>query len=564
MADTKPPEQSDASQESEFVIDRTVSLLDQHAILKRQAEKIRESEKEKLLREELKILESIKAGKALKAATELAKGIIYDKPLKSGWRAARVARHRLDEEIDIIRKEYDIVVEGDKIPPLCKSFQEMKLPRAIIRELRRRDIKQPNYFQMQALPVILSGRDMIGIATTGSGKTLVFTIPLMMFCIEQEKSLPFVENEGPFGLILCPSRDLAEQTYKDICMFRDNIQEDLRVRLSVCLCIGGLSKNDPRISMREGCHIMVATPGRLKDNLKRRQFNLDICRYMCLDEADRMLDNFEQELRDIFTYFKYQRQTLFFSATMPRNIQNFAMSAMVKPVTVNVSGRAGAANKKIQQDVIYVRHDNETKLYYLLKAIEKTGPPVIIFAKRPQDVDKIYEDLLCKGLRVVAIHGQKDQEDRSSAVDDFRAGVRDVLVATDVASKGLDFKEIKHVINYDMPADIEDYTHRIGRTGRRGEKGLATTFINKHVDESTLMDLRALLLEADQRVPDFLNLIQLETERTMDLTDNEKGCIFCGGLGHRVTACPKLRGEQAKKAPAESATKDPLAKDGDY
>lgn len=558
------PGESHASNERNSVdphdiIDRHASLLDQHALLKKKADQIKVSERERLRREESKLLEEVTAERALMAAAELAKGIKYDKPLRTGWRPSQEARHRDESKCAKIRDKYEIIVEGSNIPPICRTFEEMKLPKTLINELRKRDIKEPNPFQMQGLPVLFSGRDMIGIASTGSGKTLVFTLPLVMFCLEQQIALPFVENEGPFGLILCPSRDLAEQTYKDICGFRDTIERDLRVRLNVCLCIGGVSRSDQRNSLRGGCHMMVATPGRLLDNLEKRIFNLDVCRYMCLDEADRMLDNFEEELRTVFTYFKYQRQTVFFSATMPRKIQNFALSAMVEPVTVNVSGRAGAANKRIQQDVEYVKQ--EAKLPHLLTAIDKTGPPVMIFARRPQDVDSIHEYLLLKGLSVAAIHGQKAQEDRSQAVDEFRSGDKDILVATDVASKGLDFKEIKHVINFDMPPDIEDYTHRIGRTGRRGQRGLATTFINKQCDESTLLDLKALLLEAGQKVPEFLKLMQSEAERLLDLNDDEKGCAYCGGLGHRIGNCPKLEATQAKQTQG-IGKKDLLASGG--
>lgn len=528
--------------------DRSISLLDQHALLKKEAEKMKVSERERMRREESKMLETVTAERALMAASELAKGIRYDKPLKTGWRPVYNVRHRSESDNDKIRKKQEIIVEGNNIPAPCTTFEEMKLPRTIIKELNRREIKHPNSFQMQGLPVLFSGRDMVGIASTGSGKTLVFTLPLVMYCLEQETSIPFIENEGPYGLILCPSRDLAEQTYKDICGFRDMIEKDIRIRLNISLCIGGVSKNDQRNSMKGGCHIMVATPGRLIDNLNRNFFNLDICRYLCLDEADRMLDNFEEELRKIFTFFKYQRQTVFFSATMPKKIQNFALSAMVEPVTVNVSGRAGAANKRIKQDVEYVKQ--EAKLAHLLLAIDKTGPPVIIFARRPTDVDDIHEYLLLKGLSVAAIHGQKHQEERSLAVDEFRNKTKDILVATDVASKGLDFKEIKHVINYDMPAEIEDYTHRIGRTGRRGEQGLATTFVNKQVDESTLLDLKALLLEAGQKLPRFLELMQSEAERLLDLDDSDKGCSYCGGLGHRIGNCPKLEANQTKQTQA--------------
>lgn len=553
----KPPSPDVASDFPEG--SRNISLLDQYALLKKKAEEMKESERERLRREEMAIMQRVTRDRALMAAAELAKGIRYEKPLKSSWRPPRHVRHRAEKENEKIRKKNEIVVEGKNIPPPCVTFVEMKLPKTIIKELERRDIREPNPFQMQGLPVLLTARDMIGIASTGSGKTLVFTLPLLMFCIEQQVSLPFRDNEGPYGLILCPSRDLAEQTYKDICTFRDTVEKDLRIRLNVNLCIGGVSRNDQRNSIRGGCHVMVATPGRLLDNLKRRLFNLDICRYMCLDEADRMLDNFEEELRTVFTYFRFQRQTVFFSATMPRKIQNFALSAMVDPVTVNVSGRAGAANKRIQQDIEYVKQ--EAKLPHLLLAINKTGPPVIIFAKRPQDVDLIHEFLLLKGLSVAAIHGQKHQDERSLAVEEFRMKKKDILLATDVASKGLDFKEIKHVINFDMPADIEDYTHRIGRTGRRGEKGLATTFINKHVDESTLLDLKALLLEAGQKVPAFLSLVQSEAEKSMDLNENEKGCAYCGGLGHRIGNCPKLEATQAKQSQS-IGKKDFLANGG--
>lgn len=539
---------------NELKIDRQLSLLDQHALLKKEAEKIKESERELLRRKEAELLATVQAEQALMAASELAKGVRYDKPLKSGWRPACRVRHRHESENEKIRKKHEIIVEGPDIPAPCPTFQDMKLPQVIVDELTNRGITGPNPFQMQALPVLFSGRDMIGIASTGSGKTLVFELPLIMFCLEQQVKMAFIENEGPYGLIICPSRDLAEQTYKDFCRLTEAIYTNLKIQLNVCLCIGGVSRNDQRNAMRSGCHIMVATPGRLLDNLKGNLFNLDICRYLCLDEADRMLDNFEEELRKVFTYFKNQRQTVFFSATMPRKIQNFALSAMVQPVTVNVSGRAGAANKRIRQDVEYVKQ--EAKLCHLLTAIDKTGPPVIIFARRPQDVDSIHEFLLLKGLSVSAIHGQKHQDDRSQAVDDFRAKKSDILVATDVASKGLDFADIKHVINYDMPPAIEDYTHRIGRTGRRGEKGIATTFINKQDDEATLLDLKALLIEAKQNVPPVLSFLQSEAE--VGMNDDEKGCAYCGGLGHRIFACPKLEANQAKQT-QEIKSKDLLS-----
>ena len=183
-----------------------------------------------------------------------------------------------------------------------------------------------------------------------------------------------------------------------------------------------------------------------------------MCRYLVLDEADRMVDlGFEEDVRKIFSYFKSQRQTLLFSATMPVKIQNFATSALVNPVTVNV-GRAGAASANITQHVAYVLP--EERLSHLLDSIQKTGPPVLIFSEKKSEVDEIHEFLLLKGLDAVAIHGGKDQEDRRWSLRQFREGKQDVLIATDIASKGLDLENIQHVINFDMPEDIENYVHR--------------------------------------------------------------------------------------------------------
>jgi len=196
---------------------------------------------------------------------------------------------------------------------------------------------------------------------------------------------------------------------------------------------------------------------------------------------------FEDDIKEVFDHFKDQRQTLLFSATMPQKIQNFAKNALVKPVTVNV-GRAGAANLDVIQEVEYVKED--ARIIYLLECLQKTPPPVLISCENKADVDYIHEYLLLKGVEAVAIHGGKDQEERHNAIDFFKSGKKDVLVATDVASKGLDFPDIQHVINYDMPAEIET--------------GIATTFINKNQTETTLLDLKHLLKEAKQRIPPVL------------------------------------------------------------
>jgi len=296
--------------------------------------------------------------------------------------------------------------------------------------------------------------------------------------------------------------------------------------------------------INNGLHMVIACPGRLNDMLKNKRFNLEMCKYLALDEADRMIDlGFEEEIRTTFDFFKGQRQTVLFSATMPKKIQDFAMESLVKPIVINV-GRAGAANLDVIQEVEYVK--TEAKIVYLLECLEKTAPPVLIFSSNQADVDDIHMYLLLKGVDAVAIHGGKDQSERTRAITEFKAGTKDVLVATDVASKGLDFPDIQHVINYDMPKEIEDYVHRIGRTGRCGKTGVATSFINRECSETLLLDLKHLLKEAKQKIPPVLMTLSDPSDAYQQV-GGVKGCAFCGGLGHRVTDCPKLAEQQRSK-----------------
>lgn len=522
-----------------------IPLLDQHTELRKLAEAKKVSAVEKQLKKEEEILEIVAEKKALMGVSELAKGIQYRDPIKTSWRPPRYILQRPSVTHEKLRSSLRILVEGEDIPPPLKTFREMKFHEGIIAGLKEKHIKHPTPIQIQGIPTVLSGRDMIGIAFTGSGKTLVFVLPLIMFCLEQEVKLPFIKDEGPYGLIICPSRELAKQTYDIIQHYSNSLCKHGMPLIRSCLAIGGVPVTESLEVIQKGVHIMVATPGRLMDMLGKKIVKLTVCRYLCMDEADRMIDlGFEEDVRTIFSYFKGQRQTLLFSATMPKKIQNFARSALVKPITINV-GRAGAASMNVVQDVEYVKQ--EAKIVYLLECLQRTPPPVLIFAEKKQDVDAIHEYLLLKGVEAVAIHGGKDQEERSRSVEAFRKQAKDVLVATDVASKGLDFPDIQHVINYDMPDDVENYVHRIGRTGRSGNKGLATTFINKSNDESVLLDLKHLLMEAKQKVPTFLADLCSESEKYLVL-GGEHGCSYCGGLGHRITDCPKLEALQNKQA----------------
>ena len=497
-----------------------VSLLDRVAQLQKQMsteERMRlaqQEEETRILREATKVSHN-----ALLGASEIAHDTKYTRPMPSTWTIPHHLRTVPDATFEAIRREWHMQVQGTNVPPPMKRFGDMRLPLPILHYLHDvKHITKPTPIQVQGLPVALAGRDMIGIAFTGSGKTLTFSLPLVMIALEEELRMPLVPHEGPVGIILAPSRELARQTYdlvQELCqaLQTTSTKSDSRLEdrptypvLRSQLMIGGESVRDQvEVVRTQGVHCIVAPPGRLRDVLKRRQIHLINCRYICLDEADRMLDmGFDEEVGEIMNYFTHQRQTLLFSATFPKKFQDFAQQTLVQPIIVNV-GRAGAANLDVIQEVEYVKE--EAKMVYLLHCLQKTAPPVIIFCERTSSVDDIYEYLLLKGVESVSIHGGKDQEERNDAIQQFKAGQKDVLIATDIAAKGLDFPAIQHVINYDMPHEIENYVHRIGRTGRAGKTGVATTFINKSCDETTLLDLKALLQEAKQRIPPVLMML---------------------------------------------------------
>lgn len=507
---------------------------------------------QKIKEEEQRLLEETKRAQktALLSHAEKAKGLKYTEPMPSTWKPPSQKRKITEEENDKIRNKLHILIDGEEIPPPIQSFKQMRFPKPILDGLLAKGIVNPTPIQVQGLTCAMAGRDMIGIAFTGSGKTMTFTLPIIMFSLEEELKLPLKSKEGPIGMIICPSRELARQTYDVIEHFKEYLTKAKYPELRTLLAIGGVKRKEQMDIINQGFHMVVATPGRLNDYLNKREIYLNICKYICLDEADRMMDvGFDEDVQNIFSYFKYQRQTLLFSATMPKKIQDFAHESLVKPIIVNV-GRAGAASLDVIQEVEFVKPDQ--KMVYLLECLQKTAPPVIVFSQRTGEVDDIQEYLMIKGVAAVSIHGQKDQEERSEAMRDFRAGKKDVLVATDIAAKGIDLPSIQHVINFDMPDEIENYIHRIGRTGRSGKTGVATTFINNTIDKSILLDLKGLLTEAKQRMPPILNmLVDPSDQNAMDeAPTGGRACAFCGGLGHRISNCPKILKDQRKLNPA--------------
>jgi ATP-dependent RNA helicase DDX41 len=556
---TTTPPTSSVSVVVESLVDQAAKLQTKLSTVDR-TELARHEEEARILRE---ASQQVKKQSALQTAKDVAAGVVYTDPLPTTWRPPQRILALGEVVWNKIRAEWHIDVSGRDIPPPIKRFVDLKLPAPILAVLKAKNILRPTPIQIQGLPAALASRDMCGIAFTGSGKSLAFSIPMVMRALEEEMRMPLMAGEGPVGIVLAPSRELARQTHDlvhDLCQSfgaaASQTQPHVRYpQMRSQLLIGGESARDQLQQVQQsGVHCVVATPGRLRDLLKRRAMNLHICRFICLDEADRMLDmGFDEEVGDIMNFFVHQRQTLLFSATFPKKFQDFARQTLVQPIVVNV-GRAGAANLDVIQEVEYVK--DEAKIVYLLHCLQKTAPPVIIFCERKGAADDIHEYLLLKGVEAVSIHGGKDQEERNEAIRLFKAGQKDVLIATDIAAKGLDFATIQHVINFDMPAEIENYVHRIGRTGRAGKTGVATTFINKSCDETTLLDLKGLLREAKQRIPPVLMMLDDPREK-----NGGAGCSFCGGLGHSIVDCPKIDKDARRVA---GSHKDVLAGGGDW
>jgi ATP-dependent RNA helicase DDX41 len=275
-----------------------------------------------------------------------------------------------------------------------------------------------------------------------------------MLSLYEEHTEP-LKKDGPFVIILVPSRELAIQIHETISTFIKYLLRDNYPLIRSVLCIGGVDIKQQAEDIQKGVHIIIGTPGRVSDLLDKKKFDTKLCKYLVFDEVDRLLDmGFDEEIRKVLKTLKHVRQRLIFGSMMPKLTQEFLVSCLYKPVVVNI-GKPGIPNFKVTQDIEYIRDDS--KLLHLLGTIQKTAPQVIIFCENKNDVDEITEYLTLKGIDVCSLHGDKDQEERNITIKEFKEGLRDVLVTTDIVSKGLSFSNIEHVINYDMPKDVSIY-----------------------------------------------------------------------------------------------------------
>ncbi|KAJ8971885.1 hypothetical protein NQ314_000498 [Rhamnusium bicolor] len=409
-------------------------------------------------------------------------------------------------------KYEDIPVEatGDKVPRHIASFEEVQLTELIRSNIALARYDSPTPVQKYAIPIIIGKRDVMACAQTGSGKTAAFLVPILnqMF----EGGPPNIQHgrsrrkQYPLGLVLAPTRELATQIYDESKKFA------YRSRVRPCVVYGGAHIGDQMRELDRGCHLLVATPGRLLDMIDRGRIGLDYCRYLVLDEADRMLDmGFELQIRRIVEKESMprtgERQTLMFSATFPSPIQMLARDFLDNYIFLAV-GRVGSTSENITQKVVWVEeHDKRSFLLDLLNVADLQQPSAesltLVFVETKKGADSLEEFLHMEGYPVTSIHGDRTQREREDALRQFRSGNTPILVATAVAARGLDIPHVKHVINFDLPSDIEEYVHRIGRTGRMGNLGLATSFFNDR-NRNLATGMLDLLIEAKQEYPSWL------------------------------------------------------------
>ncbi|KAG8347012.1 DEAD DEAH box helicase Helicase conserved C terminal domain [Trypanosoma vivax] len=397
------------------------------------------------------------------------------------------------------RDEHTVTIFGEGCPPPATTFEHLGLsvPSQLLKKLTAQNFTAPTPVQAQTWPILLTGRDLVGVAKTGSGKTLGFMIPALVHITVQE---PLRPGDGPMVVVLAPTRELAQQIEQETRkVILNNVQ---------CGCIYGGAPKGPQLKMlQRGVHILVATPGRLIDFLGIKRVNLLRVTYLVLDEADRMLDmGFEPQVRTICSQVRPDRQTVMFSATWPKEIQRLAAEFQRDWIRINVGSTELLANKDVTQHFILTQES--TKLEELRKLMDKhRNERVLVFCKMKRTADNLEWQLKRWGYDAMAIHGDKEQHQRDFILSRFRKDPQLCLVATDVAARGLDIKELETVINYDFPMQIDDYVHRVGRTGRAGAKGEAFTLITKReqqISPSVLKELIAILERAQQQVPEWM------------------------------------------------------------
>ncbi|KAH9441478.1 hypothetical protein Pst134EA_029487 [Puccinia striiformis f. sp. tritici] len=428
-----------------------------------------------------------------------------------------------DRDWRIFREDFSIAARGGNIPNPMRSWEESKLPLQILEIIDEVGYKEPSPIQKQAIPLGLNNRDLIGIAETGSGKTASFVIPMLTYI----GKLPPLTDEnrhlGPYALILAPTRELAQQIEVESNKFA------LRLGYRCVSIVGGKAMEEQALNMRDGAEIIIATPGRLKDCIERHVLVLGQCTYVVMDEADRMINlGFEEVVNFILDQLPLSnlkpdteeaedsnkmtsfvggvegfdltgakglyRQTVMFSATMPPAVERLAKKYLRRPAVVTI-GVAGQAVDTVDQQVEFLPNEDKKRGRLLEVLNQGHTPPIIVFVNQKKTADQLAKDISRAGWSTTTLHSGKNQEQREAALASLRAGESDILVATDLAGRGIDVPDVGLVVNFQMAGTIEAYVHRIGRTGRAGKVGTAITFLTND-DADVMYDLKQEIMKS--------------------------------------------------------------------
>jgi ATP-dependent RNA helicase DDX23/PRP28 len=424
----------------------------------------------------------------------------------------------------IFKEDFNISTKGGSIPNPMRNWKESGLPKKLLDIVDQVGYKEPSPIQRAAIPIALQSRDLIGVAVTGSGKTAAFILPLLVYISELPPLDEFTKNDGPYAIVLAPTRELAQQIESEAKRFATPLG------FTCVSIVGGHAIEEQVFQLRDGAEIIIATPGRLVDCIERRLLVLSQCCYIIMDEADRMIDlGFEEPVNKILDALPVTnekpdtedaenpmamgrhlggkdryRQTMMYTATMPTAVERIARKYLRRPAIVNI-GMAGDAVETVEQRVELINGEDKRKKR--LAEILRSGafaPPIIVFVNIKRNCDAIARDIKNMGFSSVTLHGSKTQDQREAALLALRNGNVDVLVATDVAGRGIDITDVSLVVQFNMALSIENYTHRIGRTGRAGKSGVAITFVGNE-DTDVMYDLKQMLMKSSiSRVPEEL------------------------------------------------------------
>ena len=416
---------------------------------------------------------------------------------------------------------------------MTTSFSELKLAEPLARAVADMGYESMTPIQAQAIPVVLEGRDVMGAAQTGTGKTAAFSLPLLQRLMKHENASTSPARHPVRALVLLPTRELADQVAQQIKLYSKHTQ------MRCAVVFGGMDMKPQTAELKKGVEVLVATPGRLLDHIEARNAVLNQVEYVVLDEADRMLDiGFLPDLERILSYLPKQRTTLLFSATFSPEIKRLASSYLQDPVTIEVARSNATASTVEQHFYSVVEDDKRRALHQILK--QRGIRQAFVFVNSKLGCARLARSLEREGLKTTALHGDKSQDERLKALEAFKSGEVDLLVCTDVAARGLDIKDVPAVFNFDVPFNAEDYVHRIGRTGRAGASGLAVSFVGLDSRNDT-----RLAADIEKLIAKKIELEPFEFEE-----QQPRGRFNDGRRLYTQAADGAAPGEEAARAPA--------------